>query len=133
QAARTFNVGDMSLGMKYRPHVCSMFLAHASLKRLADRNARGAQVWRWLCEELADAPGLRTIETLPGAIRGGYYSYIFAYEAATRGGASRDEFVAAAQAEGANHGRPLLANQFHLWHAASGAAFYVTVAARHWR
>ena len=37
---------------------------------------------------------------LPGAVRGGYFSFVLAYEAAQQGGLSRDAFLEAAQAEG---------------------------------
>ena len=100
QAANTFDVGDMNLGVKYRPHTSGIYLARASLKRLPKLNARRAQAWRWLVDELAGVPGLRPISTTPGAVRGGYFSFVLAYEAADQGGPSRDAFLAAAQAEG---------------------------------
>lgn len=100
QAARTFNVGDMGLGTKYRPHVCAMYWALQSLKRLEDRNHRGERVLQWLLEEIGDTPGLRTIDVLPNAFRGAYYAYVFEYEMERQGGPSRAEFLAAAEAEG---------------------------------
>jgi dTDP-4-amino-4,6-dideoxygalactose transaminase len=100
QAARTFNLGDMGLGLKYRPHMCAIHLAAASMKRLADRNEREARVWQWLCDELGDADGLRPISTLPDAFRASYYGFVFAYERGSNGGPSREEFLAAARAEG---------------------------------
>ena len=100
QAANTFDVGDMNLGVKYRPHTSAIYLARSSLKRLPKLNARRAQAWRWLVDELAGVPGLRPISTTPGAVRGGYYSFVLAYEAADQDGPSRDAFLAAAKAEG---------------------------------
>jgi dTDP-4-amino-4,6-dideoxygalactose transaminase len=100
QAANTFDVGDMNLGVKYRPHTSAIFLARASLKRLAKQNDDRAQAWRWLVEGLDGVPGLRPISETAGAVRGGYFSFVLAYEAAQQGGLSRDTFVEAAQAEG---------------------------------
>src|SRR5260370_593113 len=95
QAARTFKVGDMSLGMKYRPSTPSIYLAMASLKRLHELNERCEKTWRWLCEEIEGTNGLRPQETLPGAVRGGYMSYVLAYTGEELGGPSREEFVKA--------------------------------------
>jgi perosamine synthetase len=100
QAARTFNIGDMSLGMKYRPHVCAIQWAVQSLKRLQERNERGGRALQWLREELGDTTGLRAIEALPDAFRASCFNYLFDYELEQEGGPSRDQFVAAATAEG---------------------------------
>ncbi len=101
QAAKTFNFGDMSLGHKFRPHQCAMTLAYSSLKRLPGLNRRCERAWRCLCEELEDVRGIRVQETLPGAVRGGYQSFVLIYEGAALGGLSCEEFVKAVQAEGA--------------------------------
>ena len=108
QAARTFDLGDMSLGLKYRPNTLGVFLALSSLNRLSELNDNCDRVWTGVCEELDGAPGLRPIELLPGAQRGGYYSFVFAYEGAEMGGPSREEFVKAARAEGV----PLSADRY---------------------
>jgi dTDP-4-amino-4,6-dideoxygalactose transaminase len=100
QAARTFKLGDMGLGLKYRPHMCAIHLAMASLSRLSERNKRSEKVWQWLCEELSGTEGLRPISALPGAYRASYFEYLFAYEKGSRGGPSREEFLNAARAEG---------------------------------
>lgn len=100
QAARTFDIGDMSLGMKYRPHAAAIQLATYSLRRLNGLNSRSEKRWNWLCGEIADLRGLRPQATLPGAIRGGYMSYAFVYDGEELGGPPRDEFVDAVQAEG---------------------------------
>ena len=71
QAARTFQVGDMSLGLKYRPSTPSIYFAMASLKRLHQLNDRCDKSWRWLCDEIEGIEGLRPQFTLPGAVRGG--------------------------------------------------------------
>ncbi len=108
QAARTFNVGDMSLGMKYRPHTASVYLAMASLKRLHELNTRCDQSWRWLCEEIEGVRGLRPQMTLPGAERGGYMSHVLVYEGEEFGGPPREKFVEMVRAEGA----PLTADRY---------------------
>ncbi len=100
QAANTFDIGDMSLGHKFRPHQCAMHLAMGSLRRLEGLNRRSAKAWEWLCDELRDAVGIRAQGTLPGAVRGGYQSFVLIYRGAEMGGPSRKEFVDAAQAEG---------------------------------
>jgi len=108
QAANTFKVGDMSLGMKYRPSTPAIYLATASLKRLHELNERCERSWAWLSQELQGIRGLRLQTTLPGAVRGGYMSYVLAYEGEDCGGPSRDEFVKAVRAEGA----PLTADRY---------------------
>ncbi len=97
----SFDWGDMSLGHKYRPHQCAMHLAMGSLKRLSKLNARCAKRWQWLCDELRDVPGIRPQATLPGAVRGGYLSFVLIYEGKKLGGPSREEFVKAVRKEGA--------------------------------
>ena len=108
QAARTFNVGDMSLGLKYRPSTPAIYLAMASLARLPRLNERCELSWRWLCEEIEGVKGLRPQLTLPGAVRGGYMSYVLVYDGARWGGPARDEFVKGVQAEGV----PLSADRY---------------------
>jgi len=108
QAARTFNIGDMSLGMKYRPHATAIHLAASSLTRLPELNSRCAERWHWLCGEIAGLEGLRPQATLPGAVRGGYMSCAFVYDGEELGGPSRQEFVEAVQSEGA----PLEADRY---------------------
>jgi dTDP-4-amino-4,6-dideoxygalactose transaminase len=109
QRANTFpDFGDVSLGVKYRPHVAAMYLADAALRQLPARNRRAARVWQWLCEELEGVAGIRAIETLPGAVRGGYYAFAFEYTGEDLGGPDTEAFVAAVTAEGA----PILFDQF---------------------
>ncbi len=109
QRADTFaDFGDVSLGVKYRPHPAAMYLAHASLSRLAKRNLRAARTWKWLCEEVADCPAIRPVGQHPGAVRGGYYAYVFEYTGEQHGSAGTEAFVEAVKAEGA----PLDLDQF---------------------
>ncbi len=53
-------------------------------------------------------PGIRAIETLPGAVRGGYLAFVLAYEGAEMGGPSREDFVRAVRKEGV----PLTADRY---------------------
>lgn len=108
QAARTFHVGDMSLGLKYRPSTPSIHLAMASLNRLHRLNERCERAWNWLCQEVRGIEGLRPQHTLPGAVRGGYQSYVLVYEGEGLGGPSREDFVNAVRSEGA----PLSADRY---------------------
>jgi len=100
EKAGTFGYGDISLGVKYRPHLAAMYLAHASLGRLERRNQRARRAWNLLCEELRDVPCLHAIAELPGSERGGYYFFVFDYRGEEGGGLSTPDFVAALKAEG---------------------------------
>lgn len=99
QAADTFDFGDMSLGLKYRPHQCAMHLAYPSLKRLPRLNRRCGRAWAVLSEALAEAEGIRAPQTLPGAVRGGFQEFVLVYEGGDRGGPTREAFVKAVRAE----------------------------------
>jgi dTDP-4-amino-4,6-dideoxygalactose transaminase len=100
QAADTFDIGDMSLGQKYRAHQCAMHLALPSLKRLEGLNKRCNKAWKWFSEELEGVPGIRVQETLPGATRGGFQSFVLIYEGEEMGGPTREAFVKAVCKEG---------------------------------
>jgi dTDP-4-amino-4,6-dideoxygalactose transaminase len=108
QKAQTFGFGDISLGVKYRPHPAAMFLSHTSLRRLAKRNAQATHAWDLLCGELAEVRGIRPIQTTPGGVRGGFYAYVLEYQGEDLGGPGTEEFVAAVQAEGV----PLVLDQY---------------------
>jgi dTDP-4-amino-4,6-dideoxygalactose transaminase len=109
QQVPSFDLGEMSLGVKYRPHLFAVHMAHASLRRLARRNRQGERAWRAMLEELEGTPGLRPQASVPGAQRGGWYAFVFTYEGDALGGPSTEEFVEAVRAEGA----PLDLDQFH--------------------
>jgi dTDP-4-amino-4,6-dideoxygalactose transaminase len=108
QAAQTFPFGDISLGVKYRPHPMAMTLAYHSLRGLDKRNAHATRSWEILCEEFGEGSGLRPIAAAPGGERGGYYCFVLEYQGEDRGGPPTEEFVAMAKAEGA----PLELDQF---------------------
>jgi dTDP-4-amino-4,6-dideoxygalactose transaminase len=109
QKANSFpDYGDVSLGVKYRPHAAAMYLADAALRRLPERNRRATRAWDWLCAELDGVAGIRPIAGTPGGVRGGFYAFVLEYTGEDLGGPNTETFVAAVNAEGA----PLLLDQF---------------------
>jgi dTDP-4-amino-4,6-dideoxygalactose transaminase len=101
QQADTFpGFGDVSLGVKYRPHPAAMNFAYRSLKRLPERNRRAARAWRWLCAELAETAAIRPIEIPEDGERGGWYAFVFEYRGEELGGPDTEAFVEAVRAEG---------------------------------
>jgi dTDP-4-amino-4,6-dideoxygalactose transaminase len=100
QAAGTFAIGDLSLGVKYRPHLFGLHLAKSSLSRLAELNRLRRQNLALLEEVLKGCSALETIEAYEGAERGGFLSFLLKYDPDQAGGWSRDSFIRAARAEG---------------------------------
>lgn len=94
------DVDEMSLGMKYRPHLCAAVMANASLSRLPQLNKLRKRNYDILTEELADCPAVQTIPTYPGAERGGYLEFSLRYYPEHCGNWPREAFVRAAKAEG---------------------------------
>lgn len=78
------------------------------IEKLPERNARRCENVRWLLAALRDVAGLAAIALPPehsalpvhAADRPSFYKVAFLYDAAACGGRSRDEFIAAIQAEG---------------------------------
>jgi dTDP-4-amino-4,6-dideoxygalactose transaminase len=97
-----YHVGAMNLGLKYRPHMAAIALAAGGLSHLAELNRLRRRNYEILAEELAGCEGVRPIETYPGAERGGLLEFILWYRPEKAGGWSREAFVAAARAEGAD-------------------------------
>ncbi len=94
-------IGDMSLGIKYRAHPWAIAMAKVGLERLPELNARRSENYEYLNEQLRGCPGLEVIDALPGATRGGYLEYKFKLTPEALGVASRERIVAAMAAEGA--------------------------------
>lgn len=93
------NVESMHLGPKYRPHLYSIFLAQASLKRLSELNRLRSENWKLLCEKLSEQDFLRPMATLTGAVMGGFLEYKLILNAdASR--LKRDDFLKTAQKQG---------------------------------
>jgi perosamine synthetase len=100
QAANTFDTDFLALGLKFRPHLYAIALAHASLKRLDELNRRRRRNYEILANELRGCEAVRLVETTPGAVRGGFLEYILHYDPSHAGGWDIGSFVEAAQAEG---------------------------------
>lgn len=94
------SVGMLSLGLKYRPHLCAAVLAISSLSRLPRLNALRERNYQILTEELADCPAVDTIQTYEMASRGGYLEFPLRYHPEHAGDWPREAFVRAARAEG---------------------------------
>jgi dTDP-4-amino-4,6-dideoxygalactose transaminase len=94
------NVDQMNLGFKYRPHICAVAMASASLKRLPKLNKLRRRNYEILSQELAGCKAVRPIETYPGAVRGGLLEFILHYHPEHAGGWPREAFVKACRAEG---------------------------------
>jgi perosamine synthetase len=100
QAAATFDIGPLSYGVKYRPHLFAMRLAYCSFNRLSTVNNLRAKNLAKLSEFFAKSGVLVPIETHPQAKRGGFLEFIFRYDPAKCGGWSREAFIKAVAAEG---------------------------------
>lgn len=96
-----FNIGMLCLGPKYRPHLYGVILAHKSLRRLPQLNTLRRRNWEILCQELDGCQGVRPVETLDGAVRGGFLEFKFVLDLDVIG-VSRDQYVEALSAEGVN-------------------------------
>lgn len=95
------NVDEMNLGVKYRPHICAVAMASASLRRLPKLNKLRRKNYEIICQELQGCGAVRPIESYDGAVRGGLLEFILRYDPAQAGGWPREAFVMACQAEGA--------------------------------
>ena len=101
QAGPTFpDIGDMSLGAKYRVHVFAAAVARCGLKRLPEMNRLRTRNYAILNDALRDAPGITVIDPYPGAVRGGYLEFKFILDEG-RLGITRERFAEACKAEGA--------------------------------
>jgi dTDP-4-amino-4,6-dideoxygalactose transaminase len=94
-----YDLGVMHLGPKYRPHLFAAVLAIGGLRKLPELNRLRRRNWQILGEELAGSPAVAPVQTLPGAERGGFLEFKFILDL-DRLTCTRDEFVAAATAEG---------------------------------
>jgi len=94
-------IGDMSLGAKYRVHPWAIAMAHVGLKRLPELNEKRTANCEFLNDQLRDCPGLEIMDALPGATRGGYLEYKFRLTAQVLELVSRERVVEAMVAEGA--------------------------------
>ena len=93
-------VDEMSLGLKYRPHLFAAVLAGASLSRLNELNSLRRKNYQILEQELANCPAVDTISAFPDSSPGGYLEFPLRYHSEAAGGWPREAFVQAAKAEG---------------------------------
>jgi perosamine synthetase len=100
QQAATFNIGELSLGFKYRAHLYAATLALGGLKRLDELNQRRRRNYEILSAELSGCEALETIPETPGGERGGFYRFPLKYHAEHAGGRDRQSFVQAANLKG---------------------------------
>ena len=102
EGAHTFDeLGDMSLGAKYRPHPFAIALADCQLKRLPELNRLRTRNYAILNERLRDVPGIETVEPRAGCERGGYLEFKFKVAREVVDRVDLDRIEAALIAEGA--------------------------------
>jgi dTDP-4-amino-4,6-dideoxygalactose transaminase len=94
-------IGDMSLGCKYRAHPWAVAMALVGLRRLPELNEKRTANYRLLNDLLRDCPGLGLFDPLPGATRGGFLEYKFTLTDEAIRAADRERIVEAMVAEGA--------------------------------
>lgn len=101
-------IGDMSLGAKYRAHPWAIAMALVGLRRLPELNAKRTANYALLNDRLRDCPGIGVFEPLPGTTRGGFLEYKFALTEEAVAVAERERIVEAMVAEGA----PITADRY---------------------
>ena len=100
QAANTFDIDNISLGLKYRPHLYGILLAAGTLSRLGELNRHRRENYDILSSGLAGCQAVRAIESYPDAVRGGLLEFIFRFDPEHAGGWNCGAFAQAARAEG---------------------------------
>lgn len=94
------NIGDMSLGAKYRPQAWAIAMGNVELKRLPELNAMRTKNYKILNDGLRGCPGLELVDALPGCERGGYLEFKFKLTNDILKIADKEKIVEAMQAEG---------------------------------
>ena len=100
QQAGTFDLGELSLGLKYRSHMFAAVLASGGLSRLGELNRRRRNNYRIIAAELEGTEALDVIEEYPDATRGGFYRFVLRLHADRTSGWDRPSFVRAANSMG---------------------------------
>lgn len=93
-------VGDMSLGIKYRPHAWAIAMANVELERLPELNRLRSRNYALLNDRLRACPGIEVIDPLPGAERAGYLEFKFKFSKDVLRRTSRQALIQAMQANG---------------------------------
>jgi L-glutamine:scyllo-inosose aminotransferase len=100
RASRTDRFGHRLLGFNYRLTELQAAVLLGQLEKLAAQNALRARRAERLAEGLAAFPGLSPLRRDRRQTAPAFYHFVFRYDAGAFGGASRDRFVAALEAEG---------------------------------
>ena len=100
QKAHTHDIGNLSFGIKYRPHLYAILLAQGGLRRLPQLNELRNRNYEILERELRDCDGVSVIDTYEGSRRGGLLEFILRVDPERLGNWSRGAFAEAAAAEG---------------------------------
>ena len=93
------NIGDMSLGAKYRPQAWAIAMANVELKRLPELDAMRTKNYAILNDELRGCPGLELVDALPGCERSGYLEFKFKLTRDILKTVDKEKIVEAMQAE----------------------------------
>jgi L-glutamine:scyllo-inosose aminotransferase len=100
RASRTDRFGHRLLGYNYRLTELQAAVLLGQLEKLPGQTALRARRAERLADGLAAIPGLSLLRPDPRQTTQAFYHYVFKYDPAAFGGASRDRFVAALEAEG---------------------------------
>lgn len=100
QKNQTFDIGPLSYGLKFRPHLFALRLAMSSFSRLPELNRRREETLEVLSRAFSQSGVLVPIERYADARRGGFLEFLFRYFPERAGGWSREAFVQAVNAEG---------------------------------
>jgi dTDP-4-amino-4,6-dideoxygalactose transaminase len=100
RASRSDRFGDRLLGYNYRLTEFQAAVLLAQLERLPEQTAHRMRMAERLGRGLVAIPGLSLLRPDPRQTTLAIYHYVFKYDPAAFGGASRDRFVAALEAEG---------------------------------
>jgi dTDP-4-amino-4,6-dideoxygalactose transaminase len=100
RASSTDNFGHRILGFNYRLSEFQAAVLLAQMQRLGEQTALRAQRAARLGEALAKIDGLSVLRRDQRLTTQAIYQYVFKYQAQAFGGASRNRFVAALEAEG---------------------------------
>lgn len=100
RASRTDRFGHRLLGVNYRMTELQAAVLIGQLEKLPAQTARRMERARRLGRGLAAIDGVSLLEPDPRQSTQAIYHYVCRYDSAAFGGASRDRFVAALEAEG---------------------------------
>ncbi len=100
RTSRTDRYGHRVLGFNYRMTEFQAAILLAQLERLPEQTEQRAMRASRLSKGLADISGISLLQTDHRLTTQAIYHFVFKYAATAFGGASRDRFVAALEAEG---------------------------------